>query len=64
MRVRHSLWLPVALAMAMLPSLTGCGGQSRYTQEQHYDLVDCSMAGWGSGSMPRQMCLDQGGLPL
>jgi len=42
----------------------GCGGQPQYTQEQHYDLVDCSLVGWGSRSMPRQACLDQGGVPL
>ena len=59
-RLSSSLVVLVGLATAV----TGCGGQPQYTQEQHYDLVDCSLVGWGSRSMPRQACLDQGGVPL
>ena len=44
--------------------LAACGGHPQYTQEQHFDMVECSLAGWGATSMPRQACLDQGGIPL
>jgi hypothetical protein len=50
--------------LGIATAIAGCGGQPQYTQEQHYDLVDCSLVGWGSRSMPRQACLDQGGVPL
>ena len=60
--------LPTALGLAAMlgiaAAIAGCGGQPQYTQEQHYDLVDCSLVGWGSRSLPRQACLDQGGVPL
>ena len=42
----------------------GCGGQSQYSQEESYDIVECSLAGWGVVSLPRRACERQGGLSL
>ncbi|MFN4088011.1 MAG: hypothetical protein ACK4QW_03065 [Alphaproteobacteria bacterium] len=54
----------VAAMAVILLGLQACGGRPMYTQEQDYDIIDCSLAGWGTSPMPRQACLDQGGLPL
>src|SRR3546814_8738827 len=43
-----SRWSSKALGAVLLGTAllaAGCGGQSMYTQEQHYDLVDCSLVG-------------------
>lgn len=42
--------------------LAACGGQPQYTQEQYLDRVECTLTGAGGTSMPRQACLDQGGV--
>ena len=41
-----------------------CGGQPQLSQDEHYDIVECSLAGWGVRNMPRKFCEQQGGLSL
>ena len=55
--------VPSALLFAGL-LLAGCGGQPQLSQEEHYDIVECSLGGWGTRSMPRKFCEQQGGLSL
>ena len=54
--------VPSALAVAAV-LLAGCGGQPQLSQDEHYDIVECSVAGW-PGSMPRKLCEQQGGQSL
>ena len=56
--------LAPAAALAGLLALSACGGQSQYSQEESYDIVECSLAGWGVVSLPRRACERQGGLSL
>lgn len=52
------------LALGLL-GLGGCGaGEPLLTQQESYDIVECSLAGWGTRSLPRKICERQGGLSL
>ena len=44
--------------------LAGCGGTPQLSQEESYDIVECSLVGWGVSNMPRKLCEQQGGLSL
>ncbi len=50
--------------VAGLFALAGCGGEPYLTQEESYDIVECSLVGWGVRNLPRKICEEQGGLSL
>ena len=52
------------LSLLAAAALAGCGGQPQLSQDEHFDIVECSLAGWGVSSMPRKFCEQQGGLSL
>ena len=54
--------LRVLILLLGAAGLAACGGQQPYTQEQYLDRVECTVTGAGGTSMPRQACLDQGGV--
>ena len=56
--------VPSTLLFAALLLLESCGGQPQLSQEEHYDIVECSLGGWGRRSLPRKFCEQQGGLSL
>ena len=53
--------LPAAFAGLLL--LCGCGGQPQLSQEEHFDIVECSAAA-GNRPMPRKLCEQQGGMSM
>lgn len=58
------MFKPVGYLAVPLMLLAGCGGQPQLAQDEHYDIVECSLVGWGTSSMPREICERQGGLSL
>ena len=55
---------PFAIIAVLTGTLAACGGEPQLSQAEHYDIVECSLAGWGERSMPRKFCEQQGGLSL
>lgn len=51
-------------AILLVTLACGCGGQPRLSQDESYDIVECSLAGSGRASLPRKLCEEQGGLSL
>ena len=53
---------PACLLLPALLLLAACGGQPQLSQDEHYDIVECSLVGWGVRNMPRKFCEQQGGI--
>ena len=57
--------LGLVIGFVALTGAAGCGGQQQHlNQAESLDIVECSLAGWGTRNLPRKTCEEQGGLSL